>query len=65
MNWIWTILIVALIGGVISYLATGNKEDAAAGATAAGIGCAYIIFMVFIVVIGLLILFKVAEWLFG
>lgn len=65
MTWLWIILIVAAIGGIISYLLTGKKEDAATGAATAGIGCAYLIFQIFMVVFGIFILFKIAGWLFG
>jgi len=65
MTWLWVILIVAAVGGIISYISTGKKEDAAAGAATAGIGCAYLILQIFVAIIGLFILFKVAGWLFG
>ena len=42
MTWLWVILIVAAIGGIIGYLSSGKSEDAAAGAVGAGMGCAYI-----------------------
>lgn len=31
MTWLWVILIVAAIGGIISYLSSENKEDAISG----------------------------------
>lgn len=65
MTWLWVILIVAAIGGIIGYLSSGKGEDAAAGAATAGIGCAYIIFQIFLALLGLLILFKIGSWLFG
>jgi hypothetical protein len=65
MTWLWVILIVAAVGGIISYLSTGKKEDAASGAITAGIGCAYLIFQIFMAIFGIFILFKIAGWLFG
>jgi len=65
MTWIWVILIVAAIGGIISYLSSGKVEDGVAGAATSGIGCAIVIFQFFLALIGLLIFFKIAGWLFG
>lgn len=65
MTWLWVILIVAVVGGIIGFLSTGKGEDAAAGAAAAGMGCAYIIFQIFIAILGFYILFKLGGWLFG
>lgn len=65
MNWLWVILIVAAIGGIIGYLNTGKKEEAAASAIAAGTGCAGIIFQIFIFIVGILLVFKLGSWLFG
>jgi len=65
MTWLWVILIVAAIGGIISFLSSGKKEDALAGAVTSGIGCAYLILQIFLAFVGLFIFFKIAEWLFG
>lgn len=65
MTWLWVILIVALIGGLIGYMSSGKTEDAAAGALAAGSGCAYIIFQIFLTLLGFYLLFKIGSWLFG
>jgi hypothetical protein len=65
MTWLWVILIVAAIGGIIGYLSSGKGEDAAVGALGAGMGCAYIIFQIFLALLGLFILFKIGSWLFG
>ena len=65
MTWLWVILIVAAIGGIIGFLSTGKGEDAAAGAASAGIGCAYLIFQIFLALLGLFILIKIGGWLFG
>ncbi|MDO9154644.1 MAG: hypothetical protein Q7U47_13235 [Paludibacter sp.] len=46
MTWLWVILIVAAIGGIIGYLSSGKKEDAVSGAVGAGIGCGYIILQI-------------------
>lgn len=65
MTWIWVILIVAAIGGIISYLSTGKAEDGLAGAATSGIGCAILIFQIFLSLVGIIILLKVAAWLFS
>jgi hypothetical protein len=65
MTWLWVILVVAAIGGIIGFLSSGKGEDAAAGAATAGIGCAYIIFQIFLALLGFFILFKIGSWLFG
>ena len=65
MTWLWVILIVAAIGGIIGYFSSGKGEDAVAGAATAGFGCAYIIFQIFISILGIFLLFKLGSWLFG
>lgn len=65
MTWLWVILVVAAIGGIIGYLRSGKREDAISGALNAGAGCGYIIFQIFLAILGLFILFKIGIWLFG
>jgi len=65
MTWLWVILSVALIGGIISFLVSGSLRSAVAGATGAGMGCAYLIFKIFLALLALFILFKIGEWLFS
>jgi hypothetical protein len=65
MTWLWVILIVAAIGGIFSYLSSGKAEDGVAGAATSGIGCAIVIFQIFLGLVGTLIFFKIAEWLFS
>lgn len=65
MTWLWVILIVAVIGGIIGFLSSGKAEDAGAGAVAAGVGCGYLIFQIFLALIGFYILFSIGGWLFG
>jgi len=65
MTWLWVILSVALIGGIISFLMSGSIRAAIAGATGAGMGCAYLIFKIFLALLALFILFKIGEWLFN
>lgn len=65
MTWLWVILIVAAIGGIFSYLSSGKAEDGVAGAATSGIGCAIVIFQIFLGLVGLLIFFKIAGWLFS
>ena len=65
MTWLWIILIVAAIGGIFSYLSTGEAEDGVAGAAASGVGCGLIIFYIFLAFVGLMIFLKIAGWLFS
>jgi len=65
LTWLWVILIVAAIGGIISYFSSGKAEDGVAGAAASGIGCAVVIFQIFIAVAGIIILLRIASWLFS
>ena len=65
MTWIWVILVVAVIGALIGYFNSGTKEGAAEGAVTAGVGCGYIIFQIFIALVGLYVLFLLGSWLFG
>jgi len=65
MTWLWVILIVALIGGLIGYFDSGTKEGALEGAVVAGLGCGYVIFRIFLALLGLYILFLIGSWLFS
>jgi len=42
-----------------------REEVTAAGTATAGFGCAYIIFQIFIFILGIYLLFKLGSWLFG
>lgn len=62
--WIWIIIIVAVIGGVIGYFSSQNGERGQgflSGLLAGGMGCGYIILQIFLVVAGL----AVVIWLFS
>jgi len=67
MTWLWVILIVAAIGGLIGYFSSDRDrgENAVQGALAGGMGCGYIILQIFLAILGFWILFKVGSWLFG
>ncbi len=65
MTWLWIILVVAAIGGIIGYLSSGKTEDAVAGAVGAGVGCGYIILQIFLALLGIYVLFLIGSWLFG
>ncbi len=65
MTWLWIILVVAAIGGIIGYLSSGKTEDAVAGAVGAGMGCGYIILQIFLALLGIYVLFLLGSWLFG
>ncbi|HPT72804.1 MAG TPA: hypothetical protein PLE74_11060 [Candidatus Cloacimonadota bacterium] len=67
MTWLWVILIVALIGGLIGYFSSDkNKgENALGGAVAGGMGCGYIILQIFLALVGIWLLIKLGSWLFS
>lgn len=65
MTWLWVIIVVAIIGGIIGYFNSGTKEGAVEGATTAGFGCGYVILQIFLALLGFYILFLLGSWLFG
>lgn len=67
MIWLWVILIVAAIGGLIGYFSSDHDkgENAVEGVLVGGIGCGYIILQIFLTILGIWILFKVGSWLFS
>lgn len=69
MNWVWIILIVAGIAGVIAYVGEQDKKEkgkaAVGGAIAGGFGCGYLILQVFLGVFVIWLFFKLAGLLFG
>ena len=67
MTWLFVILIVAIIAGIIGYFSSDkNKgENAAQGALMGGLGCGYIIFQIFLFFVGIGILFALGRWLFS
>lgn len=65
MTWLIVILVVAAIGGLTGYLNSGKKDDAVSGALGAGLGCGYIIFQIFLAILGLTLLLAIGNWLFG
>ncbi len=65
MTWLWVILIVAVIGGIIGYFSSGTKEGAVEGAASAGLGCGYIIFQIFLAIVGIYVMFLIGSWLFS
>lgn len=69
MTWLWVILIVAAISGIIGYISTEDKRDRGETglgcALTGGMGCGYIIFQIFLFLVGLFILFKIGSWLFS
>jgi len=68
MNWLITIIVVAIIAGIIGALTSDNNEKGEgffAGALTGGMGCGYIILQIFLYVGGLILLFKIFDFLFG
>jgi uncharacterized membrane protein len=69
MNWLWVILVVAVIGGIISYISSNDNsnrvKDALEGGVTAGAGCGIVLLYLFLSVVGLLIMLALFGWLFG
>ncbi|WP_200974457.1 hypothetical protein [Echinicola sp. 20G] len=67
MNWLWVILAMAAIGGIIGFLSSNENrgESAAQGAVMGSVGCGYIIFQIMFALIGLWLLITIGSWLFG
>lgn len=68
MTWLVVIVVVAIIGAIIGAMSSENGkkgEGAMSGCLGAGGGCAYIIFQIFLALVGLWILIKIGSWLFG
>jgi len=69
MTWLWVILIVAAIGGIIGYFSSDSKDDRGAnalgGAIAGATGCGYLILQIFLAILGIGVLFLIGSWLFG
>lgn len=69
MNWLWVIIVVAVVAAVFGFLAEDKEEDrgkaALSGALVGGMGCGYIILQI---LLGLAIIwgfFMLVGWLFG
>ena len=65
MKWLTTIIVVAIIAGILGALNSKDGEGFFSGALAGGMGCGYVIFEIFLVVGGLILLFKLFGFLFG
>ena len=68
MNWLITIIVVAIIAGIIGALSSKDREKGEgffSGALAGGMGCGYVIFQILLFVGGLILLFKIFGFLFG
>ncbi|MBR6803781.1 MAG: hypothetical protein IKM57_02585 [Paludibacteraceae bacterium] len=66
MTWLIVIIVVAIIGGIIGAMSSEDGiEGFLGGSTAAGFGCGYVIFQIFIGLLGLFLLFKLGSWLFS
>lgn len=68
MNWLITIIVVAIIAGIIGALSSKDGEKGEgffSGALAGGMGCGYVIFQILLFVGGLILLFKIFGFLFG
>ena len=65
MNWIWIILVVGVVVGVIVYFSTSNTDDALKAGGMAAFGCGTVVFQIFLAVVGLGLTIALFGWLFG
>ena len=68
MKWLTIIIVAAIIAGILGALNSKDGEKGEgffSGALAGGMGCGYVIFEIFLVVGGLILLFKLFGFLFG
>lgn len=65
MTWLWIIIGVIAVVFIVSYLASGNKEEAMVNAAGAGMGCGYVILQIFLAILGFWLLFKIGSFLFA
>jgi hypothetical protein len=69
MNWLWVIIVVAVIGAVLAYMGEKNKDEkanaAVSGAITGGLGCGYLILQILLGLAGLWILIEIGRWLFS
>ena len=67
-TWLTIIIIVAVIGAIIGYLTSDRDEDkgknAASGALMGAIGCGYVLFEIFITVLGICVLIWIFRLVF-
>ena len=67
-TWLIVIIVAAVIMGAIGFFSSKDGErgeNTAAGALAGAMGCGYVIFQIFLGVLGIFLLIKLFEWLFG
>lgn len=67
-TWLIIIIVAAVIMGAIGYFSSKDGErgeKAAAGALAGAMGCGYVILQIFLWGLGILLVIKLFEWLFG
>lgn len=68
MTWLYVIIIVAVIGGVIGWLSSkdGEKgEGFMTGFFGAGTGCGFVVLQIGLGLLSLYLLVKLGMWLFG
>lgn len=67
MTWLWVILIVAVIGGIVGYFSSNSDriKNAKEGFLAGGLGCGYIILQIFLAILGIYLLFRIGSCLFS
>lgn len=68
MTWLYVIIAVAVIAGLIGYFSSndGQRGEGAAQAALGGvIGCGYVLLQIFLWGLGIFIVIKLFGWLFG
>ena len=63
MNWLWIILIVAVVGEIIGFINNG-KEGAVEGGLGAAFGCGSVILQIFLSVLSIALVIALFGWLF-
>ncbi|MBR4219181.1 MAG: hypothetical protein IKR71_09105 [Bacteroidales bacterium] len=65
MTWLIVIIVVAIIGGIIGWIATdGSADGFKFGALQAGAGCAGVILRIFLWGIAIMAIIALFSWLF-
>lgn len=66
--WIWILIAAVIIGGIIGYISSNDKnkgENAIGGALVGGIGCGYVLFNIFLIGVGIFVVIWLFSALFG
>jgi hypothetical protein len=65
MIWFMSIVVLALVRGILIYINTRKSVDVISYKVGSGLGCGYFIFEMVLALAGLAVLIAVGGWLFG